>query len=633
MTTVEPTRRADDSGGPEGRIAVSGPHRVDGRGDAVRSTAVADGKPAHSGTASGITLRGIPVRPRRSLWRRLATHPVLTTTVIAALLHVIWVEVFANSGGDLAAQDAWAEFVGRHPDSAYNLAWYGGMHPVSYSAISPYLMHVLGVRTTMMIAGTVASALLALILTRSNYVKNPLPVSLAGAFALMCNAMSGRVTFGLGTMFALGAVAVVFSWPGDPAWRTRPRMYARAAAATLLSGLATAASPVAGLFLGLLAVALFLDKRRLAAYCLGGTPALVVAFSAWLFPFSGMQPMKAVTVVMPFLCGVAALLLVPREWRTVRIVSAVYAIGALLTWVIDSQIGSNITRLALIFAGVVFLAALPWTVRRSRRWAALCIAFLAVTGWQTVKTVDDVVNTTPAAAWARELAPLLDRLQRADADLGRVEVVPARSHREASALLPYVNLARGWNRQADRERNPLFYKDGLLTPVTYHAWLKRWAVRYVVLPKDNTDPAGTREAELIEAGQPYLRKVWADADWKLYRVVNPTPMADPPAVVTHADAGEVTVTVPAAGSFLVRVPYSPWLGLVDDHGKRVKAPKRNKDGLGFLNLHGCLTKHVQKDPRGEPEDEWTVLNAPRAGTYRIAAPYQLPRGTPCPKTD
>ena len=68
-------------------------------------------------------------------------------------------------------------------------------------------------------------------------------------------------------------------------------------------------------------------------------------------------------------------------------------------------------------------------------------------------------------------------------------MVPASSHREASALAPYVNLARGWNRQADMERNPLFYDD-TLNPANYHEWLERWAVHYVVLPKDEPDSAG-----------------------------------------------------------------------------------------------------------------------------------------------
>ncbi|MFG2194467.1 MFS transporter [Streptomyces sp. NPDC048639] len=626
MTTVDPTR-ADGGGAAEGHISMPGQRRGVSSGTALANS------PARSGTP---TVQATPRDPRgrrRSLHRLVTEHPVLVTLAVAALLHVLWVEVLANSGGDLAAQDAWAEFVGRHPDSAYNLAWYGGMHPVSYSVISPYLMHVLGVRTTMMVAGTVSSGLLALILVRSPGVRRPLLPALAGAFAFTCNAVSGRVTFGLGTMFALGAVAVIFSWPRDADWRTRPLMYVRAGAAALLAALATAGSPVAGLFLGVLAVALFLDKRRPAALSLGITPTIVVAVSAWLFPFSGTQPMGFGSVVLPALCGVAALLLVPRHWRTVRIASAVYALGVVLTWIVDSQVGSNVTRLALVFAGVVFVAAMPWAPRRSRRWYGLVLAFLVVTGWQSFKTVDDIVHTTPAASWARELAPLVDRLQRLDAERGRVEVVPVRSHREASALAPYVNLARGWNRQADMERNPLFYEEGQLNRNTYHRWLHRWAVRYVVLPNDVPDTWGANEGKLVKSGLPYLQKVWSDDNWKVYRVKNPTPMADPPATLTRAGAGELVVTVRSAGPVLIRIPYSPWLGLVDAKGKGVEPPKAPETGKEYLNRNGCLTRHAMEVVEGEPQDEWTVLHAPRPGTYRIAAPYQLPRGTPCPDVD
>ncbi|MGW3623741.1 MFS transporter [Streptomyces sp. NPDC000880] len=568
--------------------------------------------------------------PLDDLRDRLSRHPVLLATALSALTHLIWFFFLANSGGDIAAQDAWAEFVGRHPDSAYNLAWYGGMHPVSYSVVSPYLMSLLGVRSTMMAAGTVSAALTALILVRVRAVRNPVACSMAGVFAFLCNALSGRVTFGLGMMFALGAVAAVFCWPH----RWRMNRWAKAAVAALLAGLATASSPVAGLFLGVVAAALFLNGRRPGAYALGVAPVVVVALSAWLFPFSGTQPMSFWSTSLPFLYGVFVLVLVPKEWRTVRAAAAVYTLGTLLTWAIDSQIGSNVSRLPMLFAGVVLLAALPFTVPRSRKWYALVIAFLGLNFWIGFKAVDDMVRTAPTASWNRELAPLVNQLQQVHAERGRVEVVPASSHREASALAPYVNLARGWNRQADIERNPLFYDGKTLTSAGYRAWLDRWAVHYVVLPKGTPDSSGAKqEAELVREGQPYLTRIWSDANWQLFAVKDPMPLADPPATVDHAGAGQLTIEVKTAGRVLIRVPYSPWLSIVDEQGQKVKGPqeteasKARKEGpKTFDNRNGCLLK-AEKDTEG---DEWTELLAPAPGVYRLAAPYELPRGTPCP---
>lgn len=246
---------------------------------------------------------------------RLVRHPVTVAAVTAAALHLIWFFTLANSGGDLAAQDAWADFVGRHPGSAYNLAWYGGMHPVSYSVLSPYVMSVLGVRTTMMLAGTVSAALLTVVLIRSRAVRAPLWPALAGVAALLCNSVSGRVTFGLGMMFAL-AVAVVLT--GPPA-RTKGHRMRKAALTAALAGLATACSPVAGLYVGLVAVALFLRGRRPAAYALGLVPLTMVALSAWLFPFSGTQPMSFGSAVLPVLFGMLVTFLAPKEWRILRL--------------------------------------------------------------------------------------------------------------------------------------------------------------------------------------------------------------------------------------------------------------------------------------------------------------------------
>ncbi|MFE0255068.1 MFS transporter [Streptomyces sp. NPDC059010] len=614
MATAEPTRAddADPGRGAGPRIRVPAPRQGDG-------PSRPQDRPPSRLTASVHALR-----------ERLLRHPVLSITTLAGLLHVIWFFTFASSGGDLAAQDAWAEFVGRHPDSAYNLAWYGGMHPVSYSVVSPYLMSVLGVRTTMMIAGTISAGLLMLVLLRTRSVRNPLWASLAGVFGLIANAISGRVTFALGTMFALGAVAVVFCWP----YRWRYKRWAKALCAAPLAALATMASPVAGLFVGFVAVALFLQKRRPGAWALGLAPTAVVAVSAWLFPFSGTQPMVIGSVLLPLLFAVVTFVVVPEEWKTVRLVAAVYGLAVVLVWVVSSQIGSNITRLAMLFAGVVLVAALPFTVPRSRKWYTTVLALVTFAGWIGYKTGDDIVHAAPEASWARELAPLVNELQEVGAEKGRVEVVPARSHREASALAPYFNLARGWNRQLDMERNPLFYDD-TLNSANYREWLQRWAVHFVVLPKDEPDPtAAERERQLLRRGLPYLKQVWGDANWQLFQVTAPAPFAEPNAVVDRAEQGEMTMRVSKPGRVLIRIPYSPWLSIVDAEGAKLDPPRETKasknrpDGgpKSYDNVNGCLME-TDEDAFG---DKWTVLLAPKAGTYRLAAPYDVPRGTPCP---
>ncbi|MEU2298480.1 MFS transporter [Streptomyces antibioticus] len=617
MATAEPTRADDTGPDPE-------------RGPRAKVPAPQSGDHDRDGLTGGDTAAGRDGRRFTRVRAALDRHPVLFVTALSGLLHVVWFFAFANSGGDLAAQDAWAEFVGRHPDSAYNLAWYGGMHPVSYSVVSPYLMSVLGVRTTMMIAGTISAALLTLILLRCRPVRNPLWPALAGVFALLCNAASGRVTFGLGNMFALAAVAVVFCWP----YRWRYKRWAKALCAAPLAALATMGSPVAGLFVGIVAVALFLQKRRPGAWALGLAPTAVVAVSAWLFPFSGTQPMSFGSASLPLLYSAIVFAVVPRDWKTVRITAAVYGLGVLAVWIVSSQIGSNITRLAMLFSGVVLMAALPFAVPRSRKWYVIVVASAGFVTWIGFKSVDDVVRTTPAASWARELAPLVNELQGVGAEKGRVEVVPARSHREASALAPYVNLARGWNRQADMERNPLFYDD-TLNSANYHEWLQRWAVHFVVVPKDALDgDGGERERELVQRGLPYLQQIWGDANWQLFRVTDPAPLAEPHAVVERAEQGEMTIQVKKAGRIMIRIPYSPWLSVVDEQGKSLKPPQETKGSKDraegekrtYDNVNGCLYE-TEEDAEG---DKWTMLLAPEAGVYRLAAPYQLPRGTPCP---
>jgi hypothetical protein len=548
-------------------------------------------------------------------------RPVPAAIILAVVLHLLWLGLVANGGGDLAAQDAWAGFARAHPLTAYDLAWYGGIHPGSYSVLSPYVMALLGVRTTAVVAGVVASGLLAQLLVQTKAVRHPLLPALYGAFAIAGNSVSGRATFALGLMFGLAAVTIVYTPPGIHL--TGHRRVRRGVLAAVLSGLATASSPVAGLFLGVVAAALWLRGRRRIAYAVGIPPVLVVVGASLLFPFSGEQPMKASSAILPILIGLCCAVMPPKEWKSVRLGAAFYTLGVIVVLVIPSQIGSNVSRLALIFGGVV-LVAVATEVRlvATRKVSyAVITAVLVATVWQAGIAGADVVNTRSAATFGAEVKPLVQQLRAHHANLARVEVVPSRSHREASAMAPYVNLARGWNRQADAGRNALFYTEDALTVASYRAWLDRWAVRYVFLPHGDTDPAARAEAALIRAGLPYLRQVWVGAGGRLFAVRRPTPLVDKPAVVTRFGAEEIVVEVPKPGSYRLKVLSSPWLALIDEEGKPVPPP---------VNVNGCLSTEVDPPLPGGAELEWAVLRAPRAGTYRISTPYKVPRGTACP---
>ena len=306
--------------------------------------------------------------------------PVLVASALAGVLHLLWWWLYATPGGDIAAQDAWAAFARAHPGSAYDLAWYGGMHPVSYSAVSPYLMAFLGVRPTMVVAGTLTAGLLALLLERSRFVSRPMLPAVVGAVALTGNAVSGRVTFGLGMLFGVATLLAVFAWSVDA--RTHPWLFRlRAAAILLLTALTTAGSAVAGLFLGLVAAALWLTGRHRMAYAVGGPPVVVVAVSAWLFPLSGVQPMAWNSAILPTVAALTAVLLFPRDWRLLRVLGWIYLVAVQLAWLVPSPVGTNIGRLGLIFTGVALTALVAergppgaprWPAARSApapRWA------------------------------------------------------------------------------------------------------------------------------------------------------------------------------------------------------------------------------------------------------------------------
>ncbi|MEX0426753.1 MFS transporter [Nocardioides sp. DS6] len=590
-----------------------------------------------------------PAAALRRRWsdivRAAERHPIVTTAVVAAVLQLVWWVALANSGGDIAAQDAWADFARRNPGKAYNFAWYGGVHSVSYSVMSPYIMAGLGVRTTMMLAATVSAALIAFLLTRVRGLGHPLLPALVGAVALLGNSISGRTTFVLGMAFGLGALAAVVAWPDRWHGPGRPR-WVRGSVVALLSLLATFGSPVDGLFLGLVAAALWLARRRAAAYALGIPPVLVVLLSKLFFPLDGVQPMHWSSAILPCLMAVLLALTAPAPWRLVRVACAVYVVAVLFSWLVHTPIGTNVTRLGLVFGGVVLTAVLvsgrarsplPARVRLGGRLVRVPVTLLAALAlvasgaWQVATAAKDLVHTSPAPAWDVDTAAVVAKLRSLGAGESRIEVVPSASHREVSALSQFV-LARGWTRQVDVQYNARFYdQQDPLTAAEYRSWLHAWAVSYVVVPPGRPDNGSLTETALIKAGLPYLRLAWKDPNWRVYRVVDATPTVSGGATVSSWDEAGIVFSVPKPGRYVIKEKYSRHMVLVDALGEPFPSPETSAD-----NVHGCLLEQ-QPPPADDTTDHaedsarsgWTVLRAPAEGTYRLTSDYT--HRTACPQ--
>lgn len=521
---------------------------------------------------------GIPAHKRflLTVWTR---HRIpLLATLPAVPLYALWWAFLATGGGDLAAQYAWTDFATRHGGSAYNLFWYGGTHTANYSLISPYLMAAVGVRAVTVVSGLAATWLAAVLMTRVEGLRRPLGPALLASFALWCNVASGRTTFALGVAFGLAACLLL----------SRER---RLLLAAVCAALATMASPVAGLFLVVVGAAFLLTRDCPRALALLLPPALTVGVTTLLFPFKGEQLMFVDRIWPPFFLGLAVTFLAPRSWRVARWSGAVYAVGAVLTYLIPSPIGTNVERFAELFAPAALLAVLVAQPRLAKvRRRLLITALVFSVAWVGKKTGDDLYVSTKVPAWATETRGVVRALDRLGADRTRVEVVPARNHREASGLAPYVNMARGWNRQLDMERARLFY-DGSFSATTYRAWLDRWAVGYVVLPIGKPDGYAKVEARLIREDRPdWLEPVWQDAHWRVYRVRDAVPLVSAPATVASTSSADVVVHMPRPGATTVRIAYSPWLRV---------------DGAA------CLT----------PQGEFTRLTVPAPGDYRISSEY------------
>jgi len=507
---------------------------------------------------------------------------------ITAALGVAYL-IIAPSSPDLAAASYRSSLFASAGFSLWDNSWYGGHHLLAYSVLAPPLGALVGPRVLVALSMTVAAALFAVLIDGAFPSRATRVAAIWLAVGLGIQMLSSRVAFDLGLAIGLGSLVA-----------TRRGVLWGALALAVLCSLA---SPVAGAFLALCFVAWGLGGHpRAWAGALTAAPLLPIALIEIAFPEGGTQPFVP-SAFWPALVGVIVIaVLVPPEQRVLRIGVVMYAVALLASYVVPSALGANADRLGAIFAGPLAACVLIDAAPERRRRIILIVLAPFLFYWQVNEPLGDfeAAISDPGVS-ASYYAPLLGELRALGVGYGaapaRIEVVPLATHWEARWVAPRVMLARGWERQLDDLRNPLFYEESLpLTGRRYREWLSSTSVSYVALPDAKVDYSAQSEAALLKGHLPsYLREVWHSPHWRLFKVIGPQPLVTPPAVVTAVTGQSVTLSVPAAGSYTVRVHFTPYWKV---------APS------------GC----VSEAPGG-----WTQVRAQRPGILRLLISFSLAR--------
>lgn len=446
---------------------------------------------------------------------------------------------FARFGADWPAQDFRA-YIAQHGLSVWSNAWYGGIALPGYSVLYPPLAAVSG-SSAVGVASVTLAAWFAAQLGPSRGGLPAVAFCSAVTLCLIDSLVVGQVTFLLGVAFAAGALVAL---------RANRRWWTALGAAGASLG-----SPLAGLFLVFAALALLRTYgwRRVALLA----PALLgSAVTAVTDAGGGPFPYKAPTLEAVAICCGLILLLTDRRDRAVRDFALWYVGISAVLFLFANPVGTNLGRLGKL--AVLPLAVLYLVVRTLPPWRRLgvVVGVGLAAYWSLIPLFTSLDNGRhdpgrPVAYYRG----LLGFLQTQNPVNGRLEIPFTRTHTESNWVARSFPLARGWERQIDLGENNVLYKP--LTPTTYRRWLDKNAVSLVATSTLEPDGGGKPEARLLQHPPSYLQPVWRDDHWRVWRVVNPQPIADGAARLTGLGPASLTLRFDRAGSSVVRVRASP----------------------------------------------------------------------------
>ena len=430
--------------------------------------------------------------------------------------------------------------------------WYAGHYPLAgYSLLYYFVAAVVG-NLPLVFAGAVLSALLfALIVFRQWGDAARWPVRIFGLLSA-APMFTGLYSYSLGFAAALAAV-----------WAVQRH---RSVLAVVFAVAALGFSPLAFLFLGLVLTSLWFVHRPLNRSVLviatGLTAAIAIEGSVLaLFPSGGTYPFHWADL----LCLVTLSALGYRvsqgdeRARPIAIFFVLWAVGAIVFWLIPGAVGDNWARLRGVVFPLMLLSAVLVRFRPRRLVLASLAAALAYNLVPYALQVPNWLNDRPAKSsyWAPALTYLAAHADAAH----RIEVVPTADHWE-SYWMPKAGyaLARGWYRQLDKQVSPVLY-DSDLSATEYLHWLHEMAVAYVLLPATRLDQnGGPSERALLLSGKTGLRVAYQTSTWTIYAVPHPSGIIQGDSAATLTRLGHQTIagTASAAGRYLLRVRYTPY---------------------------------------------------------------------------
>ncbi len=461
--------------------------------------------------------------------------------------------------------------------------WFAGQYPLVSYSLFYYPVAALVGNVQLVLFSVVASAALFQRVCEREW--GDAAVWPSRAFALLAAAplFTGTYSYAAGVAALLATLAALQA--------------GRASIAVGCAALTLGFSPLAFVFLVLVLGALVLSRRRLgrkaAVFAVGLTVA--VALQAWvlqLFPTDGRYPFRGVELVTVLaVCAIGVLLAgrAPRGGVLTALFALWFAVSVVL-FLVPEPVGENVTRMRSAVFPLMLLTVL--LARFRPRWlAALGLAgALAYNVAPYATTVSTRLDTRPAAQefWT----PAVTFLQEHATRNYRVEVVPTYDHWEAY-WIPRAGfgLARGWYRQLDLAQNRVLYRQPL-SPAGYRMWLRRMAVRYVLLPRVHLSKKGAaREAWLLRSGRAGLTEVFRSADWRIYEFHGAVPLlrGPGPGGITAFTHKRIAGWAHVAGEYRLSVRYMPYW--------KVRGP-------------ACVTR---------APDGMTLVHVRRAGNFVLAS--------------